>query len=407
MPHSGPCRVYYTGTSEIPPPTAPPAIPPSPPYIDGPSGAGWFAILEFLEVPSSAAGAIGPVAQGQNFDWLRRDVRPGLLNLNLIIDEEVFFGLIDDPRLNSVQITSDQLPRIVMQVDASGSPAASYPLNNRGFLANDPRTGLSNNAMKAAFSDFLKLRHGGSGYLFAFGTGVVGQVPSGPGQGPVARERPFRCLSYPDIDDTILRPAALPPSSATVPQASPYPPPRPPGPSPYVFDPGVKNPYLSAQIPVQPPPIPPRRLFQIPDAAVGSNASESGDPQVNQLVALGALANPKSDLADTRYFLGAGANDLRAHPFFRTEGLQKMMNLTTIRTHQFAAWITVGFFEVVRRGRPQDLIADQFGQELIQTNGRKVRYRGFFILDRTQAAGFNPANPGGAREVVIYRRRIE
>ena len=176
---------------------------------------------------------------------------------------------------------------------------------------------------------------------------------------------------------------------------------------PYVADPGLKNPYLSAQTPVQPPAIPPRRLFQLADAAVGSNASESGDPQVNQAIALGALANPRANLGGARFFLGARANDLRQHPYFRTEWLQKMVNLTTVRTHQFAVWVTVGFFEVVRRGRPWDLIADQLGQEMIQTNGRKIRYRGFFILDRTRATGFNPAEPGGAREVVIYRRRIE
>src|SRR5262249_55413400 len=199
IPHTFPYladEFFYPGASELPPPTTPPATPPSPPYIGGPSGAGWFAMLEFLEVPSSAAGATGPVAEGQNFDWMRRDVRPGLLNLNLIIDEEVFFGLMDDPRLNAAPTAPDQVPRIVTQVDASGSRTASYLMNNRGFLARDPDTGRPHNAMKAAFSDFLKLRHGGSGYLFAFGTGSVGQSPQSPGQGPVARERPFRSLSY-------------------------------------------------------------------------------------------------------------------------------------------------------------------------------------------------------------------
>ena len=28
------------------------------------------------------------------------------------------------------------------------------------------------------------------------------------------------------------------------------------------------------------------------------------------------------------------------------------MNLTTVRTHQYAVWITVGFFEVTRQGDP-------------------------------------------------------
>jgi hypothetical protein len=122
---------------------------------------------------------------------------------------------------------------------------------------------------------------------------------------------------------------------------------------------------------------------------------------------LGVLANPKADLSDPRYSLGGQAGDLRQHPYFRSEWLQKLMNLTTVRTHQFAVWITVGFFEVVHRGRPPDLIADQLGQELVQFDGRKIRHRGFFIVDRTRAAGFNPVAPNSAGEVVIYRRLIE
>jgi hypothetical protein len=130
-------------------------------------------------------------------------------------------------------------------------------------------------------------------------------------------------------------------------------------------------------------------------------------PLVNQAVALGTLANPQIDLADAGSFLGAGASDRRAHPYFRTEWLQKMMNLTTVRTHQFAVWITVGFFEVTRRGQARTSTPDQFGQEVADAQNRKVRYRGFFIVDRTRATGFNPADPGGARELVTYRRRIQ
>src|SRR5208337_259488 len=55
-------------------------------------------MFEFFEVPSQMIGAVGPVAQGTDFDWLRQDRKPGLINLNLIIDEEVFcsvFGLQD------------------------------------------------------------------------------------------------------------------------------------------------------------------------------------------------------------------------------------------------------------------------------------------------------------------------
>ena len=63
----------------------------------------------------------------ENFDWARTDVEPGLLNLNLIIDEEVFAGLFDDPRLNDRLATyparlvrAEDIPQIVTQIDANG-----------------------------------------------------------------------------------------------------------------------------------------------------------------------------------------------------------------------------------------------------------------------------------------------
>ena len=87
--------------------------------------------------------------------------------------------------------------------------------------------------------------------------------------------------------------------------------------------------------------------------------------------------------------------------------LQKISNLTTVRTHQFATWITVGFFEVVKTGTPELGIPDVLGQELSSGAGAKTRYRSFFVLDRTKATGFNPYYPGNFRDCVTYRRRIE
>ena len=41
---------------------------------------------------------------------------------------------------------------------------------------------------------------------------------------------------------------------------------------------------------------------------------------------------------------------MREHPYWRSEQMQRLMNLTTPRTHQFAVWLTIGFFEVTRQG---------------------------------------------------------
>src|SRR5262249_41369297 len=118
---------------------------------------------------------------------------------------------------------------------------AAYPVSNVGFFD----TTAGGNHLKGSFADFLKLRHGGSGYLF--------------GPGP---EAPFRSLTYPDINATVMRPAFPPLITAGLPK--------------YGItgsDAGVKycgafnraGPAVGGTTVVLPPPIPPRRLLQIPD----------------------------------------------------------------------------------------------------------------------------------------------
>jgi hypothetical protein len=545
IPHTFPYLIdnfFYTASTEftypvnsssgatqgLPPPypttvntTTPPTTTLLPYVGGGPSGAGWHKMLDFFEVPSPAFGAIGPVAQGANFDWVRQDTRPGLLNLNLIIDEEVFLGLMGNTPitpLNFVQLTDIQTPAVVTQIDSTGAPSYAYNLQlssgsvGGGYYdityTNPVTTFYGSNFVKAAFSDFLKLRHGGSGYLFAYGLGTTGLAPVLPARpftgattqgGAIAHERPFHSLSYPDIDYTVMRPASLPPSTNTIPVINPVPPTNPFGTPPYwptlttaiwpysatngaaatntgtgvadpnnpnlyfVGDPGVKNPYLAAMTsPYLPDPIPPRRLFQIPDfygsvsgfTGIPSNAATAfnvtttapltfaGDPNVNLQILSGytasnptgpgTLANNQADLTpipaasavnvylgnSTGFSYTAGGNpffayDSRQHPYFRTEWLQKIMNLTTVRTHQYAVWITVGFFEVLKQGDPELAAShpvaayDILGQEVGLLSGQNVRYRAFFILDRTRATGFNPNAPGDFHDVVVYRQRIQ
>ncbi len=689
-----PDNFYYTAASVTPPP--PPtgttmnynsAYTQLTTEIGGWTGAGWHKMMEFFEVPSSAYGSTGTTDTGNNFDWARADTKPGQLNVNLIIDEEVFAGLIDDPRLNeALAASTSTIPYVVSQIDGYGYPAhdsssgsiigrspifnqpsynVSYvsgaltqvgpgaippqsPAYNfgRGYVYRDPNianydpTFLSNtpavpayqqvHGIKAAFSDFLKLRHGGSGYLFGYGAGPTGSgdfvtgpidVTQNVTTHPLAAERPYRSLSFPDINYTILRPASLPPSPVdstgngryvastpplptihdTIPKGSLlgmfqyqqdpnqifpftalntllapmnestdiYTSVSPPRDFPYVQDPGIKNPFLPIQFvnkyspmnsttspppgtpppapnpplppgprylgppyavllprPVSPsnpvipyapfpPPIPPtpaRRLFQIPDvdqdaaplgpdgvtpvlttgyssnaslfgqydiathiyvntnifnanvpsdhslaseytinkptitlqlstlpgettyanlAANPNNAASPTQPGFSPLSTSGSIsAVPPSLVDQTRAVFGpenytpqlvttvnnylgaprdatATTTDLRMHPAYRTEWLQKITNLTTVRTHQYAVWITVGFFEVVQTGTPELGIPDAVGQELGLAAGSNVRYRSFFVVDRTKATGFNPYYPGDFRDCLTYRRRIE
>jgi hypothetical protein len=131
-----------------------------------------------------------------------------------------------------------------------------------------------------------------------------------------------------------------------------------------------------------------------------------------------ALSPPYLGAASSVRTIGAGPGttltDDRQHPYWRTELLQKAMNLTTARTHQFAVWITVGFFEVKRQGDvgmlgqgvPQ-LAFDIFGAELGALNGTAVRYRGFFLVDRTKLTGFDPTDTGAWHSAVVYRKVIQ
>jgi hypothetical protein len=508
-------RFFYTGASS--------AADKGGTLVGSPTGDGWFKMFEFFEVPSQVLGAIGPVTNGANFDWERQDTKPGLLNLNLIIDEEVFFSVVglqdvnfNQQWLNFIQIPSiapgtyslplggqapipqygPPMPLVVSAIDVNGSPTYVYQITNQGVTATDPILAtleqgnpsgpvrIVDSRIKAAFAQFLWLRHGGSGYLFGFGNAAVGQnsavvpidppvpAPAGYGSGLPA-ERPFRSLSFPDIDYTVMRPATLPPSSYSNPPST--------DPNTYTADPGVRNPNLypgyatqtaptggaaAGGTPAYPGAIAVRRLFQVPDANAESNASESGDSFINNQEptppptltanvpppAPGALppaavapngtsatfafnngypnlvwsiwpANnfpANSGAPATSVGLGQPSDpsstllDAREHPFWRIEMLQRVMNLTTVRTHQYAVWITVGFFEVKRRGdvgmmasgHPQ-LAFDILGPEVGLAGDNHRRYRGFFLVDRLKLDGFDPGNPGPWHSAVVYRQRLQ
>jgi hypothetical protein len=484
--------------------------------VNTPSSDGWFKMFDFFEVPSQMTGAIGSVAQGTNFDWARQDIKPGLLNLNLIVDEEVFFSVLGKQNYNAGNLPLDPFTQswlnfsqlipanegnVIPQVSsaglATGLSARSYPMwvagSSGGVTTSDwlnftvampPPAVLNNNGLKAAFAQFLTLRHGGSGILYGY-----------------SGERPFHSLSYPDIDYTVMRPATLPPNA----NPATSPPPILPAAAPavpyisgsYAADPGVRNPLLypggfgssvvppavpvpyapgtpfddgtgtgTALVPnvMLPPPVPALRLFQIPDAygktaaypppplqvppvlppAPQSNASDSGDPFINVAQTLGALAPVAFNVAGvlTTFYLNngypnlvwsgnapnnnagvpvqpylggaVGGADYRQHPYWRLEMMQRVMNLTTPRTHQYAVWITVGFFEIIRQGDPTMMLAnnpllayDIIGPEVGAVTGKSIRYRGFFLVDRTKLTGFNPASTGSFRSAVVYRKVIQ
>ncbi len=152
-----------------------------------------------------------------------------------------------------IPIGGPPVPLVVSAIQASGAPNYAYPVTDQtqylqhGVLTTDPilqqfvttygiltPNGLAalpsvGNRIKAAFAQFLSLRHGGSGYLFGFGGGVTGQnsaVGTVIGQvnnSQIPADAPFRSLSFPDINYTIMRPAAVPPSPSSNPAMIPNP----------------------------------------------------------------------------------------------------------------------------------------------------------------------------------------
>ena len=182
------------------------------------------------------------------------------MNLNLITDEEVFFGLLDDPRVNSNRAfitpyggrpattrratTAYYLPLRRQRADLAGRRRRASPAIATAIYANgmpsytipavtpvtmtpqrrrhaprlpERRGRHRTSQMKAAFADFLKLRDGGSGLVYSpFSRRPRRSGATRPTRTPHASAvpvaAPSRSARWParDINDTVMRPARLP-----------------------------------------------------------------------------------------------------------------------------------------------------------------------------------------------------
>lgn len=90
-----------------------------------------------------------------------------------------------------------------------------------------------------------------------------------------------------------------------------------------------------------------------------------------------------------------------AHPYLRYELLTAVDELTTTRSHVFAVWVTVGFFEVV----DETTSPVKLGAEIGMAANRQVRHRFFAIVDRSNLQLFGARDLGGRFEVTRYLTR--
>jgi hypothetical protein len=116
----------------------------------------------------------------------------------------------------------------------------------------------------------------------------------------------------------------------------------------------------------------PVRSFATPYLAAPT--STSGSPYAEQ-----------SGIGDT--LLGVisetTANSAPDMPYFRNELFSKMLGNVTIRSNVFAAWATIGYFEVENEGPYNGTNKAKLGRELGTDDGTAVRSKFFFVIDRS------------------------
>ena len=97
--------------------------------------------------------------------------------------QKIVFGVMDDQRMNT-NLAGSNIPYVVTQINAFGYPSwqtigntaafsGAYQMPDRGFTYTNGLKISGGGGMKAAFADFLKLRSGGSGFLFGYEQATV------------------------------------------------------------------------------------------------------------------------------------------------------------------------------------------------------------------------------------------
>jgi hypothetical protein len=90
------------------------------------------------------------------------------------------------------------------------------------------------------------------------------------------------------------------------------------------------------------------------------------------------------------------SRDAATNAYFRYQTVNRLANLTTIRSNVFAIWVTIGYST-----------SPSGWSEAGGDTGEIRRHRGFYIFDRSIPVGFDPGKDLNVRDAILLRRIIQ
>lgn len=373
-------------SAQNPPPSSPPSIAQTP-------VPQWHRLLEYLRVPSRFVGTDLQLWQAQMnlnntnfphnfyppFNWVSNYRDPGRVNLNTVMDADVYRAVANDSFGVSMDTSGFGIPPVNQWYKIVWS--------RKGYQSKFSRTTPTNRPPAtdaAVMNELLKI----DPYM------------------PSRFANPFRSYAGASLTPSILQylPLQLFFNNQGVKAAS--------QPSYYT----VVGDEIEATL-LRPDPDDLNsdhaigKTYRYPLFRMRADPNSAGSPPTpaspSQTVPVAGSTSPPGP----PYYC-----DPTRNPYFHLQELQRMQNLVTTRSNVYAVWITVGYFEVTPAPTAQGASAPdptvypdgyQLGQEVGTDTGDIKRHRAFFILDRSIPVGFSRGQDLNFDKAVLIRRFIE
>jgi len=99
--------------------------------------------------------------------------------------------------------------------------------------------------------------------------------------------------------------------------------------------------------------------------------------------------------------------DPAGNPRFQYLTANRLANVATTRSHVFAVWVTVGFFQWDETTKKYITDSNDNPVELGADTGDIRRHRGFFIFDRSIPVAYETGKDHNVRDAILLRRIIQ